>query len=217
MLYEVDFVTDFVCPYCIVAREALDQAEQELQLPAGSVKVNVHPLELTPPEREQVDTWNDPVRRAHYQELDVALGQLGMRDVHFPPHVVPRPRTRLAWEAWMMAKELGRDGAWAACMYRAYFVHQEDIGDPQLLLRYAQALGLDAAALQAAWDEGRYTAALLQLEKEARLRFEPKGVPTIFVNGRRLALTDYTRDEMVQQLTMELQGEGGFCCGPEGC
>lgn len=123
-MLHIDFVTDFVCPYCIVAREALDQAAAELQLPARAMEVVYHPLELTPPEKEQVDTWNDPVRRSHYRVLEQPCEELGLKDVHFPPNVVPRPRTRLAWEASLMAEELGREGAWNACMYRAYFVHQ---------------------------------------------------------------------------------------------
>ena len=44
-----------------------------------------------------MDTWNDPVRRQHYQVLELPCEQLGLKDVHFPPRVVPRPRTRLAW------------------------------------------------------------------------------------------------------------------------
>lgn len=119
----------------------------------------------------------------------------------------------------MMAEELGRGGAWSACMYRAYFVHQEDIGNPALLLRYARALGMDPDQLQEAWDTHRYTEALLQLEADARTRFEPKGVPTIWCNGRRLVLETYTRDEMIAQLQAapEAPSEGGFHCDENGC
>ena len=118
-----------------------------------------------------------------------------------------------------MAEELGREGAWNACMYRAYFVHQQDIGDPALLLRYARVLGMDPAALQQAWDTHRYTDELLRREADARDRFDPHGVPTVWCNGRRLVLETYTRNEMMEQLQAapkEPSGEG-FSCGINGC
>jgi len=217
-MLNIDFVTDFVCPYCIVAREAIDQAMEELRLPPSSVAITYHPLELTPPEKEQIDTWNDPVRRARYHDLDEACEDLALRDVHFPPKVVPRPRTRLAWEASLFAEQSGRAGAWNACMYRAYFIYQEDIGDPALLLRYARVLGLDADALQKAWDEHTFTGELLRREANARAAFDPHGIPTIWCNGRRLNLTSYTRGEMVDQLMGAAQEQPADpACGADGC
>ena len=43
-MLDILFVTDFVCPYCLVAKEALDQSLRELGLEA---KISLQPLELT--------------------------------------------------------------------------------------------------------------------------------------------------------------------------
>lgn len=218
----IDFVTDYVCPYCLLAREALEQVLEDLHV--QDMEIVTHPLELTPPEKEQVDTWNDPVRRGHYREVEDARAPLGLADMKLPPHVIPRPRTRLAWEAWLFAKQYGRADLWSKCMYRAYFMHEEAIDDPALLKRYAAVLGMDANALQEAWDTHRYTDELLAMEQNARAQFEPHGVPTIWCNGVRLNIREYSRDEMAMELSRALEnhettedGAEGPTCGPDGC
>ena len=220
----IDFVTDFVCPYCLVAKEALEQVIDDLRL--KDVEVVCHPLELTPPEKDPVDTWNDAVRRERYQVLETPARYLGLADMKLPPHVVPRPRTRLAWEAWLFMKERGLGHLWEKCVYRAYFIHEEDIGDPELLLRYARVLGQDAELLRQCWQEGRYTGELVRMEKEARERFDPHGVPTIVCGEHRFSLSTYSRNEMEAQLRLALGleteedvsgEEEGPVCGPDGC
>jgi len=63
---EILFITDYVCPYCLVAREALRQA---LEITGQKVTVRYQPYELTPEPRERVDTWNNARRRAGYKVL----------------------------------------------------------------------------------------------------------------------------------------------------
>ena len=218
----IDFVTDYVCPYCLVAKEALEQVVDELKL--QDLEIVYHPLELTPPEKEQVDTYHDAVRREHYKVLEEPAKLVGLEGMQLPPHIIPRPRTRLAWEAWLFACDHGRGSVWSTCMYLAYFMHVENIGDPEWLKRYARVLGMDPAELQKAWDEGRYTARLLEMEKEAREKFDPQGVPTIWCNGKRFKVEKYTREEMTQQLQWALglgeenpEAQDGASCGPDGC
>lgn len=52
-MLDILFVTDFVCPYCLVAKEALDQSLRELGLEA---KISLQPLELTEEPNPRVDT-----------------------------------------------------------------------------------------------------------------------------------------------------------------
>ena len=69
------FVSDYVCPYCLVAREALQQALAECGLP---VQVTWQPFELTPEPRERVDTYHDAERRARYRVLEEPCRRLGL-------------------------------------------------------------------------------------------------------------------------------------------
>ena len=57
---EILFVSDYVCPYCLVAKEALRRALEKLGVEA---KITEQPFELTPEPRERVDTYHDQRRR----------------------------------------------------------------------------------------------------------------------------------------------------------
>lgn len=228
-MLDIAFVTDYVCPYCFVAREALEQAVIELQM-QREVKITAYPCELTPPEQEQVDTWNDPERRARYQTLETSVEELNLH-MKLPPRVTPRPRTRLAFEAWLYACDHDRGNLWSSCMYHAYFVDEIDIGDKNELLHIAKSLLMDADDLSKALDEHRYTEKLLALEAQAREKFQPRHVPTIYLNGKYMKLKEYTRDEIMAHLmlarhrTQEAETadpagavpETGASCGIDGC
>ena len=147
---EILFITDYVCPYCLVAKVALEQALEATGLEAN---ITYQPFELTPEPRERIDTWNDPRRRAGYKVLEEPCKKLGL-PMKLPPHVIPRPYTRLAFEGWYFASEQGKGDAYADAMYRAYFMEELDIGDVTVLASVAARLGLDAEAFTAALENG---------------------------------------------------------------
>ena len=134
---EILFITDYVCPYCLVAKVALEQALEATGLAAN---ITYQPYELTPEPRERVDTWNDQRRRAGYRVLEEPCRKLGL-PMKLPPHVVPRPYTRLAFEGWYFARDHGKGDEYADAMYRAYFMEELDIGDVTVLAAIAARLG----------------------------------------------------------------------------
>ena len=195
-MLNIDFVTDFVCPYCVAAKEALEQAILAMKL-RKEVSITVHPFELTPEGKEQVDTTKDPVRAAKYREvLEPACEELGLH-MHLPPQVSPRPRTRLAWEAWLFAKDKDRGSIWQTCMYHAYFMDQLDIGDSELLKHIGSTIGLKPEEMQAAWDNHTYSAKLDEMEAYAKENFAVRSVPTIYINGKYQKVKEYTKEEMM--------------------
>ena len=210
---EILFITDYVCPYCLVAKVALENA---LEATGIAADITYQPFELTPEPRERVDTWNDPRRRAGYKVLEEPCRKLDL-PMKLPPHVIPRPYTRLAFEGWYFACGQGRGDAYADAMYRAYFMEELDIGDLKVLSSIAARLGLDEAAFTAALENGTYS----QAEKEAvdysRNVLRPTGVPTIYFDGEKVELSEYTTEEMIRLLQGASGSGGGFCCGENGC
>ena len=89
-MLDILFVTDFVCPYCLVAKEALNQALKEGGVKA---KIRIYPLELTEEPKERIDTYHDQNRKERYQVLKKPAEELGLA-MKFPPAVVPRPYTK---------------------------------------------------------------------------------------------------------------------------
>ena len=47
---------------------------------------------------------------------------------------------------------------------------------------------------------------------------EVTGVPAIYLNGNRISVEQYTKEEMVRILQEGQEAaKGGFCCGIDGC
>ena len=212
---QILFVSDYVCPYCLVAKEALKQALAETGMEA---EITWQPYELTPEPRERVDTWHDEKRRANYQILVEPCARLGL-DMKLPPHVIPRPYTRLAFEGWFYACEKGKGEEYNDLIYRAYFVEEQDIGELEVLTGLARRVGLDADDFAAALQSGSYTAAEKEAVAYARNVLKPQGVPSIYINGEKISVREYTKEEMIAILRQEADkdADGGFSCGGDGC
>lgn len=221
-MLDILFVSDYVCPYCLVAKEALRRALTEEGVEA---RFTWHPFELTEEPRPRVDTFHDEVRRAHYQVLAGPCRQLGL-DMKLPPRVVPRPYTRLAFEGWLYACDMGLGDVYNDEIYHAYFIEEQDIGDPAVLAAVAARLGLDAAGFAAALAEKRYTAAEKAAVTHARDILQIKAVPTIYFDGTRVEPTGYSVEAMCRLLQEYLQRQAqqpeaaapaAFGCSEDGC
>lgn len=209
------FVSDYVCPYCLVAKEALKEALRETGLEA---QITWQPFELTPEPKERVDTYHDETRKARYQILVQPCRQLGL-DMKLPPKVVPRPYTRLAFEGWYYACEKGRGEEYNDLVYRAYFIEEQDIGEISVLAALAQRAGLDAGEFTAALESGAYSQKEKEAVDHARNVLKVQGVPSIYIDGERAALHEFTREELISVLT-EKGGGGkgpGFVCNGDVC
>ena len=210
---EILFISDYVCPYCLVAKEALHRALRKLGTEAH---ITYQPYELTPEPKERVDTYHDQRRRANYRILEEPCRQLEL-DMKLPPKIIPRPYTRLAFEGWYYACDHGRGEEYNDSVYRAYFIREQDIGEITVLAALAEQVGLDPGDFTKALEEGRYTEKERQAVQYAREVLKPQGVPTIYADGKKLSLNDYTEAEMLQALNdASFSGPGHFC-GPDGC
>ena len=195
-MLDILFVTDFVCPYCLVAKEALKKGLEKLELEAN---ITLQPMELTEEPNPRVDTCHDENRKAHYQVLVEPCRQLGL-DMKLPPQVCPRPYTRLAFEGYFYAKEQGKGEEYADKVYQAYFIDEKDIGEPDVLCELAADTGLDKEDFRQALEDGIYSAEEKEAVRRSRQELQVKVVPTIYVNGKRLKLREYSAEEMEREL-----------------
>lgn len=214
---DILFISDFVCPYCLVAKEALKQALEETGIDAW---ITWQPYELTPEPRPQVDTYHDEKRKAKYTVLLEPCAQLGL-DMKLPPKVVPRPYTRLAFEGWYYACDHGCGDAYNDLVYRAYFIEEQNIGSIPVLASLAARAGMDPADFTAALENGTYTAREKEAVAYAKTVLRPSGVPTLYINGEKAAISGYTKQDMIQLLQNEAakyeDEDFGFGCGEDGC
>ena len=214
-MLNIMFVSDYVCPYCLVAKEVLKKA---LEITGLEADITWQPFELTEEPNPRVDTCHDEVRKARYQVLVEPCAALGL-DMKLPPVVCPRPYTRLAFEGWYYACKKGKGDLYNDLIYRSYFIDEKDIGDIEILTELAKTVGLDGAEFKQVLECGVYT----QIEKEAvsfaKDVLEIKGVPTIYLNGNKISFSKFTVEEMVGILQKELvsQENAAFSCGVDGC
>ena len=101
-MINIQFITDFTCPYCYVARASLLKAVSEFD---GEVEIKYLPYEGTPVGELQADVYHDPVRRQQYRKYLSKLCRELLPDAKIPPRVVPRPYTRLAFEGRCFAED----------------------------------------------------------------------------------------------------------------
>lgn len=181
MSIQLKIASDFVCPYCYVLETMLDQLKPEM-----AIEVEYLPFELTEPPMPQVDTYNDPERRARYaEELEPLCQQIGLK-MCLPPKVVPRPYTRLAFQGLYAAREQGLENAYCHRIFRAYFEEERDIGNMQELVSLAAEAGLNSEKFQAELENGRWEAEEREAVRHAKQELKVQVVPTVFLGEHRL-------------------------------
>lgn len=181
MSIQLKIASDFVCPYCYVLETMLDQLKPEM-----AIEVEYLPFELTEPPMPQVDTYNDPERRARYaEELEPLCQRIGLK-MCLPPKVVPRPYTRLAFQGLYAAREQGLENAYCHRIFRAYFEEERDIGNIQELVSLAAEAGLDPEKFQAELGSGRWEAKEREAVRHAKQELKVQVVPTVFLGEHRL-------------------------------
>ena len=128
---------------------------------------------------------------------------LRRRAVELGLHFDPPERlsnTRLAVEAAEFARDAGKHPAFHREVLAAYFARSEDIGDIEVLVRTAEQVGLDTAALRAALAGGTYAVRRQAAEAEAR-GLGIAGVPTFIFRGGPKVVGAQPLDHFRRQLT----------------
>ena len=212
---EITFVTDYVCPFCIVGKELLERAIDRLGL---DVQVTHHPIELTEEPEPRVDTYHDEKRRERYKKLVEPGKALGL-DLKIPPNIIPRPYSRLAHEGWFYAKEHGAGKLYSDLVYKAYFIDEEDIGELSVLADIAGKAGLNADEFRQALEEGTYKKVQRDAVKYAKEELKVTSLPTLVINGKKINFQEYTIDEAVRILQNgeHTTSKAGESCSIDGC
>jgi predicted DsbA family dithiol-disulfide isomerase len=188
---KIDFVSDVVCPWCVIGLKGLEAA---LGRTEGEVEAELHiqPFELNPdmpPGGERVAE-----RLAKYgrtpEEIAQGVRQLQARAAEVGFEMGPRDDARIyntfdAHRLLHWAELEGKQAALKHALFAAYFTRVESLDDPEVLVRAAEAAGLDPAAAREVLATGRYAAEV----REAEQRWRALGinsVPSIVINDKYL-------------------------------
>lgn len=188
----IDFVSDIVCPWCVIGLKSLEQALARLD---GEVVAEIHfqPFELNPQMAPEGEDIGEHLRRK-YRSSDeqMARNRENIRArgaaLGFEFRMDKRERTWNTFDAHRLlhwAEAEGRQQALKHALFGAYFTQGENISDHAVLARCAAEAGLPADRARDILASDAY-AAEVRAQEEFYVRNGIQGVPAVIVNERHL-------------------------------
>lgn len=191
MSVKIEVYSDYVCPYCFLAKQILDEVAQNQE-----VEIEWMPFELRPypvPTLKPEDDYLPRVWKQSVYPLAKAMGipiQL--------PSVSPQPYTHLSFEGYQFAKAHNQAEAYNERVLKAFFQEDRNIGDIEVLVQLAEEIGLPAAEFKQSLIERRYKTIHQQALKHAYEELGITSVPTLVIDGQ--VLPGMPRKEKLQQV-----------------
>lgn len=214
---KIDFVSDVVCPWCAIGMASLQTALQRLSpQQQAAVSLHVQPFELNPqmgPDGEDIVehlgakygisaeqvAQNQASIRDRGAALGFTFGQRGRTYNTFDAHRL------LHWAGLAGARE---QVALKQALLRAYHGEGENVAEHDVLVRAAQAAGLDGGAAREVLASGAYADEVREREafyQQAGIT----GVPAVILNDRYLITGGQPPEAFEQALRQVLDEEAG--------
>ena len=208
---KIDFVSDVVCPWCVIGLRSLEKALHTLD---GKVTANLHfqPFELNPqmpPEGEDIAEHirkkygSTPEQFARNQENIRARGAA----LGFEFRMDKRSRTYNTFDAhrllhWADLEEKGR--AMKHALFDAYFTEGENVSDRDVLVRATQKAGLPISRAIEILDSNEF-ADDVRKQEQFYIGNGIQGVPAVIINDRHL-ISGGQPPEVFEQAIRQIAG-----------
>lgn len=166
----IDFVSDVVCPWCIVAHGQLQEAALRTEIP---LQIHWHPFELNPslpPEGQDMRSYLEtkygitPAQSAQNRAKLIELGA----EVGFAFSYPPDMRVVNTFHAHQMidwARLKGQQTLIKMALFRAYFTENRDVSDLSVLADLAEECGLDGAEAQEVLSGGDHASEVRSMQQ----------------------------------------------------
>ncbi len=206
---KLDFISDVVCPWCIIGYKRLEKAISDLGI-QDWIEIEWQPFELNPDMPAEGENVREHITRKYgstpeegkrLEENITELGaELGFRFDFFNEMKIVN--TRVAHILLGYAKDYGKQTELKMRLFEAYFNERKDISDRQMLIQQLQHVGLssDEALLRLENDEVR------EHVKTTEAYWHSLGVSSVptMVFNRSSALTGAQPVEVYKQVLAEL-------------
>jgi predicted DsbA family dithiol-disulfide isomerase len=191
-IVRIDFVSDVVCPWCVVGLRSLEVALARLD---GEVTADIHlqPFELNPDMAPEGENTTEHVQKKYgasserSQGVRQALKQSG-EALGFTFNYGPESRIWNTFDAhrllhWAQATNKGL--ALKEALFKANFTDQRDVSDHTVLADMAAGVGLDRDRAEAILASDEFAEAVRADEELWRNR-GIQAVPSLIINQRWL-------------------------------
>lgn len=209
--FVIDFVSDIVCPWCVVGLYSLEKALQDY--PGIAVDFRLHPYELDQSSRREGENMLAHIERKYGippEEVRQGLEEITRRgaEVGFTFNFTDESMTWNTFDAHRIihwAKAWGKDLAVKKALFTAYFTENKNPGDHQLLAGICEKLGLDHEEALRVLESGKFTD---EVRQEITL-WKSRGVsavPTIRLQEKQTFTGAQTVSAFKQAIQSSLEG-----------
>ena len=187
-----DFVSDVVCPWCIVGLGALEQALASAS-DVIDAEIHFHPFELNPnmpPEGQNIGEHVAQKYGATPEQSGKNREMIRERaaEVGFTMNTGKDSRIYNTFDAHRLLNWAGLEGRQSQlkhALFEAYFTHGQNPGDYDVLVAAAEKAGLDPVEARDVLEKGRFEKAV-RVAEEAWRGEGVSAVPTIVINDKYL-------------------------------
>jgi predicted DsbA family dithiol-disulfide isomerase len=189
-VYNIDIVSDTVCPWCYVGKNRLDKAIElhKQKFPADTFNTTWNPFYLNPDAPKSIDKQEYYERKFGAQRTEVMqhhLARLGKQlGINFA-FGGKTGNTRDSHRLIRLAKTKGLQMQTKVVeqLFNAYFEANEDITTQEVLINRAVKAGLDEKEVRDCLESGKGGEAVDKEVEDAQHKFIT-GVPNFTINGR---------------------------------
>ncbi|HEX7916414.1 DsbA family oxidoreductase [Rudaea sp.] len=165
----VDIWSDFVCPFCFIGALRLEQLGKQRPL-----DLHWHAFQLRPAGAPPMDAAKRRMIAEHTPKLAAQMHEEFGLDIDRGPLDID---TRAAHRLFAAADAAGKGAEMHDALFRAYWLHGEDISDPSVLATIAAKQGFDGAAAISGSDGVSERSVAADVAQAAQYGFQ--GVPAI--------------------------------------
>jgi predicted DsbA family dithiol-disulfide isomerase len=186
----IDFVSDVVCPWCVIGLKALEAA---LANAADAVTAEIHfqPFELNPDMAPEGENVVEHIARKYGADPERSQGsrdiiRTSAAELGFTMATTADSRIWNTFDCHRLLHWAGLEGRQAAlklALFTAHFTDQKSLADPETLVAAAVVAGLDGAAARAVLASDAYIA---EVRRDQRFWREQgiNAVPAIVIDGK---------------------------------
>ena len=188
---QIDFVSDVVCPWCAIGLKGLEAALEKLD---GEVEADIHvqPFELNPQMAPEGENRDEHIARKYGQtaaqtaavreRIRERAASVGFTMSNAQDHIYNTfDAHRLLHWAGLEGKQLALKDQ----LLLAYFTEGLNVSDREVLVKKAEAAGLDAKAARDVLESGRYAEDVRQ-EEQSWINAGINSVPAVVINRQYL-------------------------------
>lgn len=165
----VDIWSDFICPFCFIGALRLEQLAAQRPL-----DLHWHAFQLRPAGAPPMDAAKSRMIAEHTPKLAAQMREEFGLDINRGPLDID---TRAAHRLFAAADVAGKGAGVHDALFRAYWLHGEDISDPSVLAAIAAQCDFDGIAAISGIDQASERSVAADVTQAAQYGFQ--GVPAI--------------------------------------